>query len=507
MRTKSSIKNMILSVLMNGITIIVGFIAQAIFLKILGTEYLGINGLFNNIVSILGIAELGIGSAIIYHLYKPIAKDDKETIKSLMQFYRKAYHLIALVIFALGLILIPFLPFFIKNITVEVNVILVHILFIVDIICSYLLSYKRSILYADQKNYIINIVHIFYTVFLNLFQLIILYFTKNYYLYLIIKIVMRVIENIVITLIVNKKYTYLKEKRVKKLDKEISNDIFKKVKALFNHKIGTFVINGTDNIIISRFLGIISVGLYSNYYMIINAVQTLFSQMLISLTPSIGNLLVEDNQEKNFEIFKKIRFINFIIATFCSISILIIMDNFITVWIGKEYILPQIVLGVLVINFYQKMMRNSYITFKEAAGIFYEDRFIPIIESVINIIASIILVKIFGLAGVFMGTIISGLILWCYSYPKYVYKKIFNRNYLDYIKGTIAYMLLFVAMIVSAYYLVNILVFNNIVINILYRLIFSFIFTLIIIIIIFGRTDNWKYLINIIFKRKGEKNA
>lgn len=505
MRVKNSIKNTIAAMSSNILTIIIGLIAQAVFIRILGTEYLGINGLFTNIISMLGIVELGIGSAIVYNLYKPIANRDKETIKSLMNFYKKAYHIIALVVFIIGISIIPFLSYFIGETIVDININLVYLLFIIDIVCSYLLTYKRSLLYADQKNYIINIIHMIYLVTLNISQLLLLYITKNYYLYLGIKIILRIIENVVITIIVNKKYSYLKEKNIKKLDKKIEKDIFQKVKALFFHKIGSFIVLGTDNLIISRYLGIITVGLYSNYYMIINALNTLFSQALTALTPSVGNLLVEKKTKKNFEVFRKVRFINFWIATFTSVALLIIMNSFITIWIGEAYLLSNLVLITLVINFFMTMMRNSYSTFKEAAGIFHEDRYVPIIESFVNIVASIILLKYFGLAGVFMGTIISGLILWCYSYPRFVYKKLFCRSYLSYIKETISYIILFILILIISYKISNIYTFYNIWVQLLYNIIVSLIIPNIILLIIFYKNDNLKYYYRL-FKKLVKKS-
>lgn len=505
MRIKNSIKNTIAAMSSNILTIIIGLIAQAVFIRILGTEYLGINGLFTNIISMLGIVELGIGSAIVYNLYKPIANRDKETIKSLMNFYKKAYHIIALVVFIIGISIIPFLSYFIGETIVDININLVYLLFIIDIVCSYLLTYKRSLLYADQKNYIINIIHMIYLVTLNISQLLLLYITKNYYLYLGIKIILRIIENVVITIIVNKKYSYLKEKNIKKLDKKIEKDIFQKVKALFFHKIGSFIVLGTDNLIISRYLGIITVGLYSNYYMIINALNALFSQALTALTPSVGNLLVEKKTKKNFEVFRKVRFINFWIATFTSVALLIIMNSFITIWIGEAYLLSNLVLITLVINFFMTMMRNSYSTFKEAAGIFHEDRYVPIIESFVNIVASIILLKYFGLAGVFMGTIISGLILWCYSYPRFVYKKLFCRSYLSYIKETISYIILFILILIISYKISNIYTFYNIWVQLLYNIIVSLIIPNIILLIIFYKNDNLKYYYRL-FKKLVKKS-
>ncbi|MEE3342813.1 MAG: oligosaccharide flippase family protein [Bacilli bacterium] len=500
MKTKSSIKNFIASMSCNIVVIISGLIAQAIFIKILGAEYLGINGLFTNIISMLGIVELGIGNAIIYNLYKPLVKKDYKTINSLMKFYKNAYHAIAIIVFILGMCVIPFLSFFVGKNSLDINITFVYILFILDIVCSYILSYKRSILYADQKNYIINIIHMLYYVILNTSQLLVLYITKNYYLYLVIKIVMRLLENIVITLYVNKKYTYINTKDALKLKKDIIDDIIKKVKALFFHKIGGFIVLGTDNLIISKFLGLITVGMYSNYYLIIDALDKLFGQAIKALTPSVGHMLVTDSKEKVYKVFKKIRFANFWIATFSGTSLLVIMSSFITIWVGKKYLLSIYVLITLVFNYYQKMMRNSYMTFKEAAGIYHEDRFVPLIESTINIIASIVFVKLIGLPGVFIGTIISGLSLWCFSYPKFVYKNLFQRKYIDYIKETIGYILLFIIIASITYITATSITINNNYIEFIKNCIISLIIPNILIIIIFYKTDNFKYYKNLLFK-------
>lgn len=496
MKLKKSIKNTIWAIISNGVAIILNLIAQTIFIKILDVEYLGLNGLFSNLISMLSIVELGLGSAIIYNLYKPIANNDEKNICALMNFYKKTYNIIILIILLMGLLVIPFLSFFVTDVTVDVNIVLVYLLFLSETICSYILSYNRSILYADQNNYIICVVHIIYLFAVNISQLSILYLTKNYYIYLALKIIFRLAENFLITYIAKKRYPYLSKFKNEKLNKDIENDIFKKIKALFFHKIGGFVVLGTDNIIISRFLGIVKVGLYSNYYMIINAVNTLFGQALCALIPSVGHLLVENNCEKNFNIFKKIRFLNFYIATFTATSILIIMQPFIEVWVGKQYILPMSVLYILVFNYFVRMMRNSYGIFKDAAGIFYEDRFIPIIESFLNIFFSVFLVNKMGLTGVFVGTLISELPIWLYSYPKLVYKKIFNRTYKNYFKETIGYGVSFM-LISSITFLCSNLTISNLLLKLAYNIIVSFIVTNFLLILIFFKTENFQYYLKL----------
>lgn len=498
MKTKKSITNSLISIFQYVILIIIGFVSQRLFIKILNVEYLGLNGLFTNIISMLGIVELGIGSAIIYNLYKPIENNDYKTINSLMKFYKNAYNLITIIILILGISFIPFLPLFISNVTLKVNIIFVYLLFILDIVASYILSYKRSILYADQKNYIVNIIHIISTILLNIFQLLYLYITKDYYGYLIIKILFRLFENIMISIYVNNKYNKLDINNADELDKNILSDIIKKIKALFFHKVGSFVVLGTDNIIISKFLGLITVGLYSNYYLVINALYSLFGESINALTPSVGHLLVEEDSNKNYNVFKKIRFINFWIATFSGIGLLLIMKPFITIWLGKEFLLSTITLIVLVFNYYQQLMRNTYLSFKNAAGIYYEDRFVPLLESITNIIASIILVKIIGLPGVFIGTIISSLWLWCYSYPKYVYKELFKRNYINYYKETIGYTLLFIVISVISYIISSVININNIVGSLSINLLLTILIPNIIIYILFRNSDNFIYFKNLI---------
>lgn len=499
-RKKSSFKNMITAVSSNVLTIIVGLVAQAVFIKILGSEYLGLNGLFSNVISMLGIVELGMGSAIIYNMYKPIAEEDHEKIKSLMQFYKKSYRIITLIISIIGIMIIPFIKYIvdIESVTVDINVYLVYILFLLETICSYILSYKRSMLYADQKEYITNIIHMGYTILVNTMQLTFLYFTHDYYLYLIIKVMMRLVENIVISSYVNRRYSYLLDNNVTKLDSKTEKDIFQKIKALFFHKIGTFIVSGTDNIIISKYLGLVTVGLYSNYYMIINAVQTVINHIIQATRASVGNLLVTESKTKQFDIFNKIRFVNFWISCFSSICIFVIMDSFITIWIGYKFVLPTKVLLVLVINFFIVSSRSTYGAFKEAAGIFYEDRFVPIIESLLNIVLSIIFVKKFGLMGVFMGTIASGLVLWCYSYPKYVYNKLFGRKISDYIKETIYYFIIFILIAGFTYSLAILISFDNVYLQFISNVLIALIVPNVIMLLLFSKDENFKYFINII---------
>ena len=506
MRTNNSIKNTITIIINNIINFIFLFISQTLFIKILGIEYVGLNGLFSNVLTILSLLELGIGNAIVFNLYKYISKNNKDKIKSIMFFYKKAYNYITILVLLVGLLFIPFINLIVDVSNIDINIYIVYILFLLSSVSSYILAYKRNIIYASQKNYILNIVHIGYIVLLNIFQIVLLLFTKNYYLYLIIKIIFILLENIIISIIANKEYPCLLEKDVKDLDKRTKDDIISRVKAIFIHKLSATVSNGTDNILISIFLGIKTVGLYTNYNYVIKTVDSFFRSIISSTTASVGDLLVEEDYNKRYQIFKKINFLNFWISIVTSSCLLFLMEPFITIWIGKKYLLDHIVLIVLICLFFTSMMRSTYNIFKDGAGIWIEDKYIPVLQILVNIISSIILLKLIGLPGVFIGTIISNLILWFYSFPKYVYKQTLNRPYKLYIKEIFKHIVLFIVIELIIALIMNLVVINNLILEIIIKLVLTILISNLLLIIIYHNTEEYKYYLELL-KNKMIKKA
>ncbi len=504
MRVNNSIKNSAIAMLSNILIMVIGFVSQTIFVKTLGTEYLGINGLFTNIVSMLAIVELGIGPAIIYSLYGPLAEDNKEKVKSILKFYKKCYTIIALLIFAIGLCTMPFIKYFVDtNIEMSFSGVYgIFLLFIIDAALSYICSYKRSIIQADQKVRIINLIHGIVYFIMSVLQICFLLVKKDYFIYLIIKIVFRVIENVLINIYANHKYSYIKEKKVEDIDEKEKKSIFKKVKGLVFHKIGGFVVMGTDNILISKFVGIVEVGLYSNYYLIINSTATFISQIFTAITASVGNLLVKESKEKSYDIFKKIMFLNFWIYGFASAAMYVMMEPFVTIWLGSEYLLANSILIILVINFYMTGMRASIGTYKDAAGIYYEDRFVPIIESVLNIVFSIIFVELFGMVGIFIGTFMSSLIVVFYSLPYFVYKKVFNRNILEYYKLYLKYAFVAFVSVVLSHILFDFaserLMITSDIIQLIVAIITVILIPNIMYLILFVKTNEFKYFFDLL---------
>lgn len=500
MRVLNSLRNTTAGMLQMIITMLIGFVARAIFIQTLGIEYQGLNSLFTSIISMLSIAELGLGTAIIYSMYRYIAESDTEMIKSLMRFYKICYRVIAGIVFIVGICILPFIHLFAEYDTIHESIYLIYLLFLSDAVFSYLFSYKRSILYAQQKNYIVNLMDLAYTIALNTVQIVILLATENFILFLLVKVVFRLVENGIINLIANRKYPYITDKNAKKLDDSILKGITLQIKGLIFHKLGSVVVFGIDSMIITRFLGLVTMGMYSNYTMIVNAVSSVFSQVVRGAVASVGNLLTEKNPDKSFDIYKKLSFMSFWIYAFAAISIYMMMEPFITLWIGGEFLLSRYILLFVCLNFYLQGMRNPISMFKDAAGIFYEDRYVPVIEALTNFLLSLLLVNMFGIVGILLGTIVSTMILFVYSFPKYVYVPLFKKKASIYLKEQIYYLMLLGVAFACTVGVARLFASNNEWGNFIVNLIISLTVPNILFCIIFNRKDEFKYFKELFFR-------
>lgn len=441
MRTKSSAKNLIVALIGQAFGLVISFVARIIFVKILSAEYLGLNGLFTNLLTMLSLVELGVGSALVYSLYEPLATNNQEKIKSLMALYKKAYNIIGGIILILGILFLPFYRYLISEVPNISYLDFIYLLFVLNTAVSYFYSYKRSLIICDQKRYIATIYRYGFYFLLNVVQIIILFLTKNYILYLICQVAFTWIENVCISIKANKMYPYLKDKKVKPLDKKELNTISKNVKAMLFHKVGGVVVNSTDNILISKYVGLVAVGLYSNYLLITQALETITGQFFNAIVASIGNLGASANSKKVKETFDTTFFLNYLIFGVLTICLLILFNPLIELWLGKKYLFSFSIVLVISICFYLKGIRKTCLTFKDALGLFYQDRYKPLIESIINLIVSIILGIKFGIIGIFIGTIISTVTTSLWVEPYVIYKHYFKENVFDYFLKLIKYTL------------------------------------------------------------------
>ena len=437
-RLKMTAKNALWSYISMFISLILQFISRTVFIYYLGEEYLGINGLFSNVLGVLSFAELGIGTAINFSLYKPVAEHNTEKIKAYMYYYKWAYRAIALIITVLGLGLIPFMDVLVKNPGNIGNITLYYLIYLFNTVTSYFVSYKYSLVNAEQKNYIYTIVNLILSMTTIIVQIISILLWKSFLIYLIVVAVFGVVQKIFVSIYFDRMYPFLREKNIVKLTLMEKNFLIQKIKALIIHKIGDVSVHQTDNIIVSACVSTRMVGVLSNYNLLISTISSCINILFNSVTGSLGNMSAIELKEYQYEIFKKYRFVGFWFYGFTSIALGILMTPFITLWIGKKMVVDAVVVNLLVLDYYMIGQRICLNNMKSAAGVFEPDKYIAFIQAIVNLVSSIWLVKLIGLPGVYLGTIIQGSISSIFK-PILSYRILFNTSSKYYFMDSIKY--------------------------------------------------------------------
>lgn len=385
------------------------FAGRIIFIRYFSLEYLGINGLFSNILNVLSLAELGIGSAMIYSMYQPIASGNEEEICRLMNLYRSLYHKVAFFVAFAGLLLLPFLKYLVKEPPQIAYLNVIYLMYLANTVSTYFFSYKQSLIMANQKAYI-NMAYIQgFKLIQTIAQIWFMIATRNYFCYLGIQILCSILTNLTLSRKADRMYPFLKTERKELPSIEDRGKIFKNIRALSMHRIGTVVIYNTDNLIISAFIGLATVGIYSNYKLVLSNMKNLLTHVHSSFSASIGNLVVSRDKETIYEIYEALNFLMFSIYGYCSSGIFLLINPFIRLCFGSQYLFSETVVFLMCLDFYLTGMRQITLRFREAYGIFYQDRYKPLAESVLNLIMSLALVGNYGISGVLIGTIFSNL--------------------------------------------------------------------------------------------------
>lgn len=445
-RIKKSAYNLATNIGAQSLTILLSFISRTVFIITLDANYLGINGLFSNILSILSLADLGVGTAIIYSMYQPLANNNTKKLAALTQFFGRVYIIIAIVIACLGMALYPFLDFFV-NLDVNIpNIKIYYLLFLAQSVASYLFIYKTSIVNADQKGYIINGNAMVINTISVIIQIVELLLFKSYIAYLIIQIATSILCNYFISRVSVKRYPYIEDKE--QLDKSEKIEIWNNIKSMFMYKLGGVILNNTDNILISKIIGTVFVGIYSNYAMIITKVGNLISVIFISIQASVGNLNVEANSAKRFSIFKVLSFVSFWLYGFCSISFCVLLQDLMNLWLGNSYQLNNNVVYISVFNFYLQGVLYPIWCFRNTTGLFNYTKYTMIVASVINIVLSIVMGICWGLFGILLATAISRLITNIWFEPYKLFNMYFNKsskNYYIFEIVRLSFLIIFIA--------------------------------------------------------------
>lgn len=505
MREKNSILNIISNLFVIILQIVLAFVVRFIFVKVLNEQYLGVQGLFTNIISMLSLAELGIGTAISFILYKPLAEKDYNKVSVIVTFLRKVYIAIGIVVLISGIIITPFLKYLVTGYTMG-NLNIIFIMYFITLAVEYFLTYPETLLSADQKHYKISFILIGYTLITNVLQIIVLLVTKNFLIYILADVVMKIIKAVAINLYIKRYYPEVNFYNKEKLEKKEKNVFIKNVKSLFLYKIGDYLINGTDNIIISKIIDISTVGIYSNYLSTITIFRNIMFNIINGVTASFGNLIIKEKEDVQENVFNIMNFITYMFCGFVFCCLIFLFNDFTKLLYGNNYVLGMMEVIIICLNFYIATMLLPLESVKSAAGLYYEDRYISLIQATINVFISIILGLKIGLIGVLLGTFISYILTTVWERPIIIYKEIFKSNSIVYFKKYILQIFIIVFNILLDYLVITKLFTQVTILNFILKGITIFIVYVVTNIIIFIKSNELQYILKTIKDKFFNKN-
>ena len=434
-RTKNATRNIIFGIILKVYQIFMPFMLRTAMIYFMGVQYLGLSSLFSSVLQVLNLAELGVGSAMVYSMYKPIAEDESTKICALMKLYKIYYRIIGLVIGTVGVGLLPFIPKLIKgDVPADINIYILYLLNLMTTVFSYwLFAYKNSILTAHQRTDIVSKVSLVTNSIQFILQFFVVWLLKNYYIYIIIALMVQVITNVFTAIVADKLYPNYKPEG--KLQKQEVNAINKRIRDLFTAKLGGVIVNSVDTIVISAFLGLNILAVYQNYFYIITSVLGFVSVIFSACTAGIGNSLILESKQKNYNDLKKFTFIVAWIAGFCSCCFLNLFQPFMEIWVGKELMLQYNAVICMVIYYFIYEINQLLNLYKDAGGIWHEDRFRPLVTALSNLGMNLIMVRIWGIYGVLLSTVFSMLFVGMPWLFYNLFTTIFERELLlDYLK-------------------------------------------------------------------------
>lgn len=440
-RIQYAAKNIIFGWVGNIVTLLLGALLRQVFIRRLGDTLLGVNDYYTSILTVLSLAELGIGTAFNYSLYGPAARNDREKIKAYMKLYQKAYRVIACVIAAAGLAIAPFLQYLIKDPggSSWQDLTVYYLIFLFNTVSTYFVSYKYSLANAQQKNYIqTNVITMTKMVTVSI-QLFGLWLMPDFYLYLLTSAVVELLQKIFVSMYFNRLYPFLKEKQTEKLSPKEVGEIVSQTKALMLHRIGDMARLQTDTAIIGAFIDVTTVGFVGTYNYVISSVSNFVNIIFNSLISGFGNLIATEGREKQYLMFRIYRFLACWIYGLSAIGFYMMLTPLITLWVGAERILPDLVVGCIMIDYYFKGERIVLSNFKTAAGVFEQDKYLALIQGAVNLVISIVLVNRIGLTGIYIGTILSGLIANL-TKPVIIYRVCFGMQVKEYFVDSLKYL-------------------------------------------------------------------
>ncbi len=496
-RSKNSARNILFGTVTRAFNLIVPFFMRTLIIYVLGVEYVGLDSLFISILQVLNLAELGVGYALVYSMYEPLAKDDTEKICALLLLYKKYYRIIGLVILGAGIILTPFLPLLIKgDVPDGINLYLLYYLNLLSTVVSYLFfSYKISIITLYQRNDIVDKVRLTTSAIKYTLQFLVLWLFHNYYFFIIVALSSEVLANYISYLMVNKYFPQYKAEG--KLSKKEVSLINHRARDLFTAAFGSVVVDSADTIVISAFLGLTSLALFQNYYFVITTIIGVITLITNSALAGIGNSIVTETKEKNYSDMKKLTFVFCWIGVFSVCCLLCAVQPFVKIWVGKENLLPYSLVICFCVYLFVKIINSLLNTYKDAAGLWHIDRFRPLVTALSNLTMNLIMVQFWGLFGILISTIISMLFIgmpWLlYNLFSFLFT---NKKIKEYLFVLLNYSIICVVLGIASALLISRIELNSIVFTIIVRITVCTCMNIAVLLIVFGKTSEFCSLIH-----------
>ncbi|OON88466.1 hypothetical protein BXO88_01350 [Oribacterium sp. C9] len=505
-RKKSAVINSMIGLVTSIISMTIAFVTRSIFIKYLGVELLGISSTFTSVLGTISLAELGFQTAIIYYLYKPLSDENYTDVNELICILKVVYNIIGVLFIIVGICLIPSLPVILKGINVDGHIIVYYLIHILNASCTYFLGYRRTLLYADKREYTIKTVDSIISIVFCIMKIIAVIMTANYLIYIVLTTIQTITSNIVLHILCKRYYRYLVDVKFNVVKFE---SIWKDIKVLFVGKIAGYIYGSTDNIIISSVIGAVSVGYIVNYTTVINAISTLVFSVFSPIAPMIGNLIVEEHDKnRNEKIFRTYTYVRYSITLCSVIPFIVLAQSFIEIWVGSQYMLSMVIVWLFGIDRYINFVHSSLCDFINADGLFAQDKNIEIIGALTNIVISIILAHFIGIIGVLIGTIVSQGVFWI-GRSAVVYQNCFkgtDGNYKMYWQQQALYFIIFIFLTVICEKIYDILPCYNYALRFVTGGIICEIFAISFNLLLFHKTYEYKFIkstiLEIIFKIK-----
>ena len=489
-RTEKSIRNFIFAIASQAITVVLSFITRTCLIYCLGIEAVSINGLFTEVITALSLAELGVGSAIVYNLYKPLSEGDHQKVSQLMNLFRKAYRIIALATLVIGVSLTPWLHLFIRDLSYDMSYIrLIYLMFVFQSVVSYLFSYKIALLEADQNAYIFTKISTIFRIVGTVLVLIILLVTRKYIFFLGANILLVILTNAYASHVVDQKYPYIDKKE--KLPKEERSQIFGNIRNIFVKQFAGRVVDSTDNLLISSLVSTLLVGYYSNYLVVIGVFKQLTDRMMNAAMASMGNLFVTERTENKIETLNRLTFIFYVFASIAAVGTFACVQPFITLWLGDEYLLNYSVVAILCLLLVTEITYKPLSSAMHLSGFFEIGRNISFVSAIVNLAVSIVLGMRIGMIGIFIGTMCTYTIE-IITKIHYLFKLYFKESSLRYVFFWIRMLSVYIVETIIIY-IINLRLHFSALPTFLFNGFVSVLLTFAIITLVFGRTDAYIY--------------